>query len=68
MFMEISEKPKAPRPRVVDGPHRFRISGVAPLLSTPADDTMLLVGGSDSEFAATVVEIPVEVIPLDEPK
>ena len=66
--MEISEKPQAQKPRVVHGPHRLRISGVAPQTLVPRDQVMPTIVIGDSEIVSTAVEIQVELIQLDEPK
>ncbi len=67
-LMEISEKPKVPTRRVIHGPHRLRMSGVAPLSPVPAEEVIPTVDASNFEIVTTAVEISVELIPLDEPK
>lgn len=66
--MEISEKPQALRPRVVHGPHRLRLSGVAIAPFAPMDEIMPTVAGERPEIVSSTVEISVELVPFDEPK
>lgn len=67
-YMEMSEKVQVRKPRVVHGPHRLRVSGVAPRSSAPVGEEMPTVSAGEPEIVTTPVEISVELIPLDEPK
>ncbi len=66
--MEISVKLQAHKPRVVHGPHRLRVSGVAPQSSAPTAEVIPTVVASDFEIVTTAVEISVQLIPFDQPK
>lgn len=66
--MDISEKLVPSRPRVVHGPHRLRMSGIARQPNPVAGEVMPAVVVGESEIASGVVEVVVETIPLDEPK
>lgn len=66
--MEMSEKPQARRPRVLHGPHRLHMSGVATRPSAPEGNVVPTVPAAEPEIVTSAVEISVELIPLDEPK
>lgn len=67
-LMEISEKLQARKPRVLYGPHRLQMTGVAARPSAPTGEVMPTVVAGESEIVTSTVEITVELIPLDEPK
>ena len=63
--MDFSNKPQARRPRVVHGPHRINLSGVAmPVPELPVEDVSptFLVGVT--ELAGEVIEVPIELVTL----
>ncbi|MCI0352938.1 MAG: hypothetical protein L0Z53_26245 [Acidobacteriales bacterium] len=66
--MDLSEKSLPRRPRVLHGPHRLRMSGVAARPSLPQGEVAPTVVAGDAETVTETVEISVELIPLDEPK
>lgn len=66
--MEQSEKLLAKRPRVLYGPHRLRMSGVAARPSLPEENVSPTLVAGDFETATETVEISVELIPLVEAK
>ena len=66
--MERSEKPQAPGPKVLHGPHRMRLSGIAPRSAAPAVEFVPIVQVDDPQVVSMTVEIPVESIALDIPK
>ena len=66
--METSEKRQSQAPRVLHGPHRICSSGVAAQPVAPVSEVTPTIAASEFEIVEITVEIPVELIPLDEPK
>lgn len=66
--MEQSEKLLDRGPKVLHGPHRLLMSGVAGQPTFTEGTVSPTVAAGESEIAAEVVEIPVELVLLEEPK
>lgn len=66
--MQSAEKQAPRQTRVLHGPHRLRVSGIAPNIILPEGDVVPTVHASDSEIAGDVIAIAVEFIPVEQVK
>ena len=65
--MEMSEKPNLKHLQVVHGPHRLSLSGVT--RGYVVNDQLAgIITAGDSEIAGEVVDVPIQIIQLEEPR
>jgi len=64
--MEWTEKLPERKPRVLHGPHRIRLSGIAAGRPASVEETAPTVIAGESEVVSSTVEIKQELVPLDE--
>lgn len=63
--MDFSEKPQIRRPRVIHGPHRIRVSGVAVAApELPVENVVPTYIAGDTELAGNIVEFPMEFVTI----